>query len=306
MEEDQEEPRFEPAYWEACPWCLPPTAHSNYNPQFDANRPPGFVCINPLPPPGFSTIPRVRVNTVLQIPDVVASAHSVCSHCNIVFPNSAITRQHCRVCNKTVCGNVFGNCPVSHHMAPMDFQWAAIFRQTLGPGEAEVLQNYVSENNTTIAALFAAWASENSNSITHPPHQPLTRDIVDLIRDNAEACLHCRNEIFTANLADWWKATKATRNVWDDRPKCWYGWNCRTMHHNHEHRERYQCTLFLVLLGGVLMTFARLNHMCPETPADQRRDTGSRSRRNRGTSGRGGGAVPPDDNDDTAGNDVSW
>jgi len=50
---------------------------------------------------------------------------------------------------------------------------------------------------------------------------------------------------------DWWINEKEKSGVVDNRPKCWYGKNCRTQGHNPDHA-------------------ARLNHACHEIPVGDR------------------------------------
>jgi len=63
-----------------------------------------------------------------------------------------------------------------------------------------------------------------------------------------EACfLHWMRMCFM----NWWINEKEKSGVVDNRPKCWYGKNCRTQGHNLDHATR-------------------LNHACHEIPAEER------------------------------------
>jgi hypothetical protein len=88
-------------------------------------------------------------------------------------------------------------------------------------------------------------------------------------------CTLCSTNDFEMNLMSWWIETKEKpeSNYRDPRPKCWYGWECRTQTHNQSHARRLAMEPSGLQRKTCMLTCNRMNHTCNPTPPDQRRQT---------------------------------
>ncbi|KAF8422914.1 hypothetical protein EV426DRAFT_669739 [Tirmania nivea] len=220
-----------------CDYCYPPEPLQN-----------GLACEHPIPPP------PAPVDGIEYIEGI--EHHSSCNVCMRTMPRRE--GMACESCNFNWCGSLFVCTRQDvlrkfEDMRPTPFigGWAAQFN-LFGANDAEraIYDHWAQVSqlqNSDIVDRFKEWFLEEAAKVDFVPGIPIMRPTSQTVL--CEICfLHWMRICFM----NWWITEKEKSGVVDNRPKCWYGKNCRTQRHNPDHA-------------------ARLNHACHEIPLEERR-----------------------------------
>ncbi|KAF8443636.1 hypothetical protein BGX38DRAFT_1199257 [Terfezia claveryi] len=232
-DEDEEDPedRMPP-----CDYCYPPEPLEN-----------GLACEHPIPPP------PAPVDGIEYMEGV--EHHRSCSACMRTMPRRE--GMACESCAYDWCGSLF-ECTRQNVLkrfedirpTPTIDGWAAYHNLFGSNGvERDIYNRWVQDSqlqDSDIVDRFKEWFLEEAAKVDYIAGVSIMRPTSQTTL--CEACfLHWMN----LGFKNWWINEKEKSGVVDNRPKCWYGVNCRTQGHNLDHATR-------------------LNHACHETPAEER------------------------------------
>lgn len=207
----------------------------------------GPACEHPIPPPPAPVDGAEYMEGI--------GHHTSCSVCMRTMPRREGTA--CESCALNWCGSLF-ICARPHVLKkfedmrhfPIFGGWAAHFN-LFGNNTVErgIYNRWVQDSqlqDSDIVDRFKEWFLEEAAKVDFVPGIPIMRPTSQTIL--CETCfLHWMRVCFP----DWWINEKEKSGVVDNRPKCWYGKNCRTQGHNLDHATR-------------------LNHACHEIPVEER------------------------------------
>ncbi|KAJ4751858.1 E3 ubiquitin-protein ligase CHFR [Rhynchospora pubera] len=180
-------------------------------------------------------------------------AHLQCQECGGLMPSRPTINvpQHCTGCSKVFCGAYW-------HAQGLDSNQYTLICQpeTLKPISERTISRVpssVHENNNveraiterciqhsgrTLQAVISDWIAKFDNK--EMDRSTLRLDNADTITSNTHLCNSCYDK-FAEFLLYWYRvslpASLLPRDV-AERENCWYGYLCRTQHHNSDHADK--------------------------------------------------------------------
>ncbi|KAL3646970.1 hypothetical protein CASFOL_009142 [Castilleja foliolosa] len=182
-----------------------------------------------------------------------STIHLQCQSCGGMMPSrsNAAVPQHCLGCDQAFCGAYW------HALGVTSFDaYPACNQEALKPiaertvtripflahdknrHEQNITEKCISQMGRTLQDVISEWIGKMGNRELDRTRLPLNHP--DMITPQTHVCLECYDKLVSF-LLYWFRITlpkhflprEATQ-----RQDCWYGYTCRTQHHNEEHARK--------------------------------------------------------------------
>ncbi|EWC46259.1 hypothetical protein DRE_04430 [Drechslerella stenobrocha 248] len=240
--------------WLPCPCCNP-----------GENADPLYICPDPILDGEHALTGQVEFKQ-----------HRRCVTCSLPMPFApgvdSLRPGSCVLCKTNYCGLLFGPCSQDFRHDYLRHLGATGVYGIGGTGyvppwfggnmhEQTSFRLWVESdsNNHTWESLgedMRDWILQNNNDTIPMP----ATDPINPITSDSYICTNCIVRVWERYVGEYMITQRDRLGYTDTRPKCWYGKNCRTQRYNSDH-----C--------------ARLNHLCEETPLEERRQAAAPPRR---------------------------
>ncbi|XP_078157520.1 RING/U-box superfamily protein [Carex rostrata] len=173
--------------------------------------------------------------------------HLQCQECGGLMPSRPTigVPQHCTGCSRVLCGAYWHAQGLDSNQYNLICQPATlkpISERTISripdsvhesnPFEREITERCIQNSGKTLQALISDWIAKFDN-------KEMDREILQLhnhgtITSNTHLCNSCYDK-FVDFLLYWYRVSLPRPR---DRENCWYGYLCRTQHHNIDHARK--------------------------------------------------------------------
>lgn len=240
MEDDggDEDEYFPPPTWTRCPCCIPAADRpANFNRDL---RPElvNYTCPISL---------ELDEQQGIAISRNIYKGHFYCFPCGrsvpVVDPN--VNNYSCAGCETRNCSAVYNNCAEMPLTKLSDHQYSLIDRIygcqlffSLGAPEKTIIEQHLQQMNVDpkdILKLMLRWLKDEDGKV---PNVKVVPGYERVDPDTVYVDDRCGDAYIARYFQKWWIAEKEGAGVYDGREKCWYGYECRTMTHRPQHRDR--------------------------------------------------------------------
>ncbi|CAM8954748.1 unnamed protein product [Rhodiola kirilowii] len=202
----------------------------------------------------------VRASTCLQCGSAIGgfsctqnTAHLQCQACGGFMPSrtDSSVPQHCLGCDRAYCGAYWPSLSVTgsatHRVCSRE-TFLPISERTISRipflthnrnrQEQDITERCIQGLGKTLQAVISEWTLKfNSRQIDR---SLLKLKHAEMITAGTHVCNECWDQ-FTSFLLYWFRITLPQNRLPSDaseRENCWYGYLCRTQHHNEEHAKK--------------------------------------------------------------------
>ncbi|KAJ3671687.1 hypothetical protein LUZ60_007766 [Juncus effusus] len=180
-------------------------------------------------------------------------AHLQCNDCGNLMPSrpNSTVPQNCQGCNRVLCGAYWNSQGLDSNQYNLICQpgtFKPIAERTISripdsahennPFEREITERCIQQSGKTLQAVISDWIVKFDNSEMDRSRLPLCNP--DTITSNSHLCNNCYTT-FVSFLLYWYRVSLPNALLPHDaaeRENCWYGFSCRTQHHNTEHARK--------------------------------------------------------------------
>ncbi|KAM5583296.1 E3 ubiquitin-protein ligase CHFR [Rosa sericea] len=183
-----------------------------------------------------------------------STTHLQCQACGGMMPSRTNTSvpQHCIGCDRSFCGAYWHAQGVaqsaSHNICSRD-TFKPISERTISRiptsahennrHEQEITMRCIAQMGRTLQDVIAEWmVMFNNRTIDRTNRMPLKH--AELITSGTYTCSDCYEKLISF-LLYWFRVSVSASHLPPDaskRENCWYGYACRTQHHNEDHARK--------------------------------------------------------------------
>lgn len=182
-----------------------------------------------------------------------STIHLQCHACGTMMPSRRNTSvpQHCVGCDKAICGAYWpaqGVTPTDSHRfcSPDTLKPIADRAVTRLPywvheknrHEQDITENCIRRMGRSLQDVIAEWLRKMDNREFDQSRMPLNH--AETITSQTYTCVDCYGKLVSV-LLYWFRITMPSEYLSPEaaqRQDCWYGYACRTQHHNEEHARK--------------------------------------------------------------------
>ncbi|KAG4203025.1 hypothetical protein ERO13_A05G375400v2 [Gossypium hirsutum] len=179
--------------------------------------------------------------------------HIQCQNCGGMMPSRADidVPQHCSGCDRSFCGAYWHAQrvtrseyhPVCNHETFRPISEHTITRipflaHEMNRHEQDITERCISQSGRTLQAVVAEWIRKLNNREIDRTRMPLNH--AERITAATHVCSTCYEKLVSF-LLYWFRISLPKYHLPSDasqREDCWYGYACRTQHHNEEHARK--------------------------------------------------------------------
>ncbi|XP_004295747.1 PREDICTED: E3 ubiquitin-protein ligase CHFR [Fragaria vesca subsp. vesca] len=183
-----------------------------------------------------------------------STTHLQCQACGGMMPSRTLTSvpQHCIGCDRSFCGAYWyaqGVSQSASHCICIPDTFKPISERTISRiptsahennrHEQEITTRCIAQMGRTLQDVIAEWMTMfNNRTIDRTNRMPLKN--AELITSGTYTCSDCYEKLISF-LLYWFRVSVSVSHLPPDaskRDNCWYGYACRTQHHNEDHARK--------------------------------------------------------------------
>ncbi|EYU20551.1 hypothetical protein MIMGU_mgv1a021550mg, partial [Erythranthe guttata] len=155
-----------------------------------------------------------------------STVHLQCGACGGMMPDRSnpIVPQHCIGCDRAFCGAYWNSLQF-----PGSEAYPVCSRETLKP----ITEKCISKMGRSVQDVISEWITKWNRTRIRLNHS-------DMITPDTHLCRDCYDK-FVSYLMYWFRVSLPKSLMPKEaveRVDCWYGFSCRTQHHNEEHARK--------------------------------------------------------------------
>ncbi|XP_027179370.1 E3 ubiquitin-protein ligase CHFR isoform X1 [Coffea eugenioides] len=181
-----------------------------------------------------------------------STVHLQCHSCGGMMPSrTSAVPQHCLGCDRAFCGAYWNAQGVtrsdSHPMCSSETFKPIIERTTTrlpfwvhekNRHEQDITESCIRQMGRSLQDVISEWLTKMNNREIDRTRMPLNH--AEMITAQAHTCVDCYDKLVSF-LLYWFRITMPKHFLSPEasqREDCWYGYACRTQHHNEEHARK--------------------------------------------------------------------
>ncbi|KAG8383932.1 hypothetical protein BUALT_Bualt04G0065400 [Buddleja alternifolia] len=180
-----------------------------------------------------------------------STVHLQCQACGGMMPSRSNTPQHCVGCDRAFCGAYWHSMgvngsdayPVCNHETLKSITERAVSRipflaHEKNRHEQDITEKCIRQMGRSLQDVISEWITKLNNRELDRTRLPLNHS--EMITPQTHLCSDCYDKLVSF-LLYWFRITLPKHLLPPEavqREDCWYGYTCRTQHHNEEHARK--------------------------------------------------------------------
>ncbi|KAL5573625.1 hypothetical protein UlMin_023222 [Ulmus minor] len=177
------------------------------------------------------------------------TVHLQCQACGGMMPSRSNigVPQHCLGCDRAFCGaywhaqmvtendsHAICSCETFKPISERTISRIPFLAHEKNRHEQDITENCIRQTGRTLQDVVAEWITKLNNREIDRTRMPLNH--AEMITAGTHVCNDCYEKVVSFLL--YWFRITTPKYVLPAREDCWYGYACRTQHHNEEHARK--------------------------------------------------------------------